>query len=55
MNANGHGISLLWWGKKCLKIDCREFPGGPVAKTTFPVQGAQVQSLMGGLDPTCCN
>ena len=26
-----------------------------MAKTALPVQGAQVQSLMGELDPTCCN
>ena len=26
-----------------------DFPGGPVVKTVLPVQGMQVQSLVGGL------
>jgi len=30
------------------------FPGDPVAKTVLPRQGAQVQSLVIELDPTCC-
>ena len=29
--------------------------GGPVAKTLFLMQGAQVRSLVRELDPTCCN
>ena len=32
-----------------------DVPGGPVAKTAFPVQGVWVQSLVGELDPTCCS
>ena len=32
-----------------------DFPGGPVAKTMLPMQGAWVRSLVRGLDPTCCN
>ena len=32
-------------------IENGDFPGGPVAKT--PRQGAQVQSLVRELDPTC--
>ena len=32
----------------------RNFPGGPVAKTLcLPMQGIQVQLLVGKLDPTC--
>ena len=31
------------------------FPGGPVAKTLLPKQGAQVRSLINKLDPMCCN
>ena len=31
-----------------------DFPGGSVAKTLFPVQGAGIQSLAGELDTTCC-
>ena len=35
---------------------CRDFPGGPVAKTSLlPVQGARVRSLVRELDPTCHN
>jgi len=33
----------------------RGFPGGPVAKTVLPRQGAWVQSLVRELDPTCHN
>ena len=33
----------------------RDIPGGPVAKTVLPIEGAQVQSLVRELDPTCCN
>ena len=29
-----------------------DFPGGPVANSTLPMQGAQVPALLGGLDPT---
>ena len=33
----------------------RHFLGGPVVKNSmFPMQGAQVQSLIRELDPTCC-
>ena len=32
-----------------------DFPGGPVAKTEFPVQGDWVQSLVRELDSTCHN
>ena len=32
-----------------------DFPGGPLAKTALPVQGAQVQALVRELDPTRCN
>ena len=31
------------------------FPGGPVVKTVFPMQGTRVPSLVGELDPKCCN
>ena len=31
----------------------RNFPGGPVVKTLFPMQGARVRSLFRELDPTC--
>ena len=38
------------------KINSRDFPGGPVAKTPrSQMQGAQVQSLVRELDPSCCN
>ena len=30
----------------------RDFPGGLVAKTALPMQEAQIQSLVGELDPT---
>ena len=33
----------------------RDFPGGPVAKTLLPIQGAWVPSLVRELDPTCPN
>ena len=29
------------------------YPGGPVAKTVLPIQGAQFWSLVKELDPTC--
>ena len=29
-----------------------DFPGGPVAETVLPTQGARFQSLVGELDPT---
>ena len=33
-----------------------DFPGGPMAKTPHPqCRGAQVQSLVMEVDPTCCN
>ena len=35
------------------KKDHRDLPGGPVAKTALPRQGAKVQSLIRDLDPTC--
>ena len=31
----------------------RGFPGGLVAKTVLPMQGTQVQSLVGELDSMC--
>ena len=34
------------------KKHSRYFPGGPVADSTLPTQGAQVRSLVGELDPT---
>ena len=37
------------------KTHTREFPGGPVADSTLPMQGAWVQSLVMELDPTCLN
>ena len=33
----------------------KDFPGDPVAKTSFPMKGAQVWTLVGALDPICCN
>ena len=39
--------------QRYIRQKCREIPGGPVTKdATFPVQGAQVQSLVRELDPT---
>ena len=35
------------------KHTVRTYPGGPLAKTELPVQGAQVQSPVRKLDPTC--
>ena len=35
------------------KPTVRTNPGGPLAKTELPVQGAQVQSPVRKLDPTC--
>ena len=37
------------------EILMEDFPGGPVAKTVLPVQGAWVKSLVRELDPTCRN
>ena len=52
----GVGFLCCGGGKKCLKIDCREFPGGLVAKTPQSECGKpEVQSLVRELDPTCCN
>ena len=33
------------------KVPDGDFPGGPVAKTVLPMQGAQVQPLIRELDP----
>ena len=34
----------------------RDFPGGPLAKDSeLPMRGAQVQSLVREVGPTCCN
>ena len=40
-----------------LKNLLTDFPGGPVATTLHSslMKGALVQSLVGVLDPTCCN
>ena len=35
------------------KANSRDFPGGPVADSTLPMQWAWVQSLVRKLDPTC--
>ena len=40
---------------KCAELGHRDFTYGPVAKALLPKQGAQVRSLVGELDPTCCN
>ena len=37
------------------KTQLRDFPGGPVAKTLLPMQGAWVRSPVRDLDPTCHN
>ena len=38
---------------------CWDFPGGedcaPLVKTVLPMQGFGIQSMVGTLDPTCCN
>ena len=39
--------SLKW------KFPFWDFPGGPVTKTVFPVQGPWIQSLVGELDHIC--
>lgn len=31
----------------------KDYSGSPVADSMFPIQGAQLQPLMGELDPTC--
>ena len=33
--------------------NCRDFPGGPMAKTAVPMQGTRVGSLVKELDPVC--
>ena len=33
----------------------KDLPGGPVAKTLLPMQGAWIQSLARELDPLCHN
>ena len=46
------------WYEGSSKNKNRNFPGGPVVKTpdsTLPMQGAQVRSLVGELDPTLRN
>ena len=52
--------SLAWiinqWGLDGYsEITNGDFPGGPLADSTLPMQGAWVWSLAGELDPTCCN
>ena len=46
---------FIWSGINCggLKMMFRDIPGGPW-DSKLPVQGAQVWSLVGELDPTCC-
>ena len=47
-------LSWLAWPR--LKIfTLGDFPGGPVAKTELPKQGAWVPHLVRELDPTCRN
>ena len=47
-----HTVSKIIW----YIITSEDFPGGPVAKTpSSQHRGAQVWSLVGELDPTCCN
>ena len=36
-------------------INYGDIPGGPVAKSVLPMQGAQVQLLARELESTCCN
>ena len=48
----GHFIHILSVHLKKIMLN---FPCGPVAKTLFPVQGAEVRSLVGELDFTCYN
>ena len=56
----GHGASGV---PSCLYMNSHQkdtciswdFPGGPVAKTQLPIEGAWVRFLPGELDPTCCN
>ena len=47
----GHSFSRL---SKFI-LGYQDFPGGPVAKTLLPMQGAQVPSLVRELGPTCLN
>jgi len=52
----GMGFLCCGGGKKSLKIDCREFPGSPVAKTPqSECRRPEVQSLVRELDPTGSN
>ena len=49
-------ILRFFWKKDCNERLCfKDFPGGPVADSTIPMQGAQVQFLVRELDPACCN
>ena len=41
--------------KKDQKAHISVFPDCPVAETVLPMQGAWVRSLIGELDPICCN
>lgn len=34
---------------------CWDFPGGLPVKTVLPMQGVGIQSMVGTVDPTCCN
>ena len=40
-------------GFRCVEKELSNFPGGPVAKTALPMQGARVWSMVRELDPTC--
>ena len=48
------GRGQAWWSLgftlKSIKSPWREVPGGPVAETALPKQGARVQSLVRELD-----
>ena len=48
-------IKLSMHAYYALKLKVKEVPGGPVAKTLVPMQGAWARSLVRELDLTCRN
>ena len=55
LNNNMNNIQQTIKNYEASKKGRRDFPGGPVANSMLPVQGAQVRSLVWELDPTYHN
>ena len=54
-----HSCILVWeipWTEEPSGLQSIDFPGSPVPKTPHSkCRGPGIQSLVGELDPTCCN